>query len=133
MMRPEDILERARARARKRDRDWSVIALWGSIFVSLTMIAATMMWNLGKSLRVHAYLEEHGVESPCVELNLAPGQPAEAADEPLQRGCTELIAERHDTCLEYTAHLREDLRERRSEYVTCVMAQSSVERAALTN
>lgn len=128
-MRPEDILHNARAR-RRAPRDWSVIALWGSVFVSVTMITGTLMWNLGKSLRVESYLREHGVET-CAELSAPPGTKKDDVAQAIKQTCEAYVTARHERCLNETVHIDQDLRKRRSEYMTCVMSTSQ-ERASLT-
>ena len=106
-MTPEDLM-RARQPERK-PRDWSVIILWLSILLSVSMVTATLMWNLGRSLKIASYLEKHGVET-CVELHHPPGHKGDAEASPYQ-----------NVCLEITENF-DDLRERRTEYMACVMA-----------
>lgn len=127
-MRPEDILHNARTR-RRAPRDWSVIALWGSVFVSVTMITGTLMWNLGKTLRIESYLRDHGVET-CSVLSAPPGTNKDDVAQAIKETCEEYVTARHQLCLDETVHIDKDLRKRRSEYMTCVMSTSQ-ERASL--
>jgi hypothetical protein len=117
-MTPEDLM-RARQPERK-PRDWSVIILWLSILLSVSMVTATLMWNLGRSLKIASYLEKHGVET-CVELHHPPGHKGDAEASPYQNVCQQIVEKKHESCLEITENF-EDLRERRTEYMACVMA-----------
>lgn len=125
-MTPEDFM-----RARElphTPRDWSKLTLWASLAISATMIMATIMWNVGKELRINSYLKEHGVKT-CVQLHEPPGQQPEDAS-PFSAECEQVVDNFHDTCLDTTQHVRHDLLERRSQYMACLMA-SQPRRAAL--
>ncbi|MEC9440952.1 MAG: hypothetical protein VYE40_07630 [Myxococcota bacterium] len=116
-MTPEDLM---RARQPERPpRDWSVIILWLSILVSVSMVTATLMWNLGRSLKIASYLKNHGVET-CVGLHHPPGHKGDVDASPFQNTCKEIVEKKHDTCLDITEDF-EDLRERRTEYMACLM------------
>ena len=115
---------------RTSPKDWSVVFLWTSIFLSVTMISGTLMWNLGKGLRTESYLKEQSVQT-CAQLHQPPARMTDArTTEPLEEACAEVVARRHARCLERTLALRDDLDTRRHEYMTCIMEQD-VRRASL--
>lgn len=125
----DEIFEEVR---RYKPRDWSVAFLWGSLFVSITMITGTMMWNLGKSMRTESYLKEHSIQT-CLELNRPPSQMSDDSTvTPFQETCSQIVTQRHEHCVARTQHITEDLRKRRADYMMCVMEQQT-QQASLHN
>lgn len=113
-------------------RDWSIVFLWGSLFVSVTMITGTMMWNLGKSMRTESYLKEHSIQT-CLELNRPPSQMSDdSSGTPFKESCAQIVTQRHEHCVVRTQHVTEDLRKRRADYMMCVMEQQT-QQASLHN
>ena len=118
-------------RRRYKPRDWSVTFLWGSLFISLTMITGTLMWNLGKSMRVESYLKDHSIET-CQALHRPPALMDNSEQSAgVFSSCERIVSQRHDRCLDRTKHLHEDLKQRRADYMTCIMEHDS-QQAALT-
>ncbi len=118
----DEIFEEVR---RYKPKDWSVIFLWGSLFVSATMITGTMMWNLGKSMRTESYLKEHSIQT-CLELNRPPSQMSdESSKAPFEETCSQVVTQRHEDCLTRTEHIKDNLRQRRADYMMCIMEQQT--------
>lgn len=116
---------------RPAQRDWSVIALYGSLIISAIMITATLAWHTGKQLRISGYLKEHGVTT-CQELKRPYGPKGPlSTDKAAQSVCVQIVERRHDQCLQETQSLAKDLRERRIAYAACLMTLEA--HAALTS
>lgn len=115
---------------RPPQKDWSVIALYGSLIISAIMITATLAWHTGKQLRISGYLKEHGVTT-CQELKRPYGPKGPlSTDKAAQSVCVQIVERRHDQCLEDTQSLSKNLRERRIAYAACLMTLEA--HAALT-
>jgi len=117
-MTPEDLML-ARQPERK-SYDWSVIVLWASLLISVSMITATLMWNLGRSIKIASYLKEQGVET-CVALHHPPGHKGEASSSPYHDACEAIVEKKHDACIETTETYHDDFSKRRTEYMACVI------------
>lgn len=105
-----------------KEKDWSVVFLWTSLCLSAFIVAGTLVWNLGKSLRISQYLHDHGITT-CVELHQPPGSESPKGD-PMREQCRAIVEERHDRCVQ-ESHTSKQLASRRHEYVTCIMAGAS--------
>lgn len=128
-IRNDDIYQEVRRRY--KSRDWSVTFLWISLFLSLTMVTGTMMWNLGKSMRVESYLKDHSIET-CQALHRPPALMDDSDQSASVLGsCERIVSQRHDRCLDRTQYLRENLKQRRADYMTCIM-EHDFQQAALT-
>ncbi len=126
----EDIFQEVR---RYRPKDWTVTFLWISLFLSATMITGTLMWNLGKTMRVESYLQEHSVNT-CLALHLPPAQMSKPQDSTpsTKQLCEHIVSQSHQRCFDRTEHLKNDLRTRRTDYMACVMELGSQQAAVST-